>query len=58
MLRVLNIEMQQSPDLTEPQAQSLINKYIDDVGKMIEPKYNWTAEPKIKKIFGTLLRRK
>jgi hypothetical protein len=43
MLRVLNIEMQQSPDLTEPQAKALIQKYITEVGLLIEPKFNWGA---------------
>lgn len=51
MLRVLNIEMQRSPDLTEPQAKILIQKYIDDVGKMIEPKFNWGAVPETKHDF-------
>ncbi len=51
MLRVLNIEMQQSPDLTEPQAKVLIQKYIDDVGRMIEPKFNWGTSPEIKHDF-------
>ena len=45
MLRVLNIEMQQSPDLTEPQARALIQKYINDVGQLMEPKFNWSAAP-------------
>ena len=43
MLRVLNIEMQQSPDLTMPQAQKLIGQYIDEVGKSIALKFNWGA---------------
>lgn len=51
MLRVLNIEMQASPDLTAPQAQILIEKYIDDVGKMIQPKFNWGAAPRVKEDF-------
>ena len=55
MLRVLNIEMHGSPDLTEPQAQKLIQKYIDDVGKMIEPKINWGASPKVKADFWDTL---
>lgn len=46
MLRVLNIEMQMSPDLTEPQALSLFEKYINDVSKMIEPKFNFGASEK------------
>lgn len=49
MLRVLNIEMQQSPDLTQPHAQKLIETYIDDVGKLIAPKFNWGASPKSSK---------
>ena len=51
MLRVLNIEMQQSPDLTQPQAKKLIEKYIDDVGKMIEPKFNWGVKSVVKNDF-------
>jgi hypothetical protein len=46
MLRVLNIEMRQSPDLTESHAIKLMNKFSEDVGKMIEPKFNWGAAPK------------
>jgi hypothetical protein len=46
MLRVLNIDMRMSPDLTETQAMSLIEKYIDDVSKMIEPKFNFGAAAK------------
>jgi hypothetical protein len=53
MLRVLNIEMQQSPDLTEPQAKDLIQKYIAKVGQMIEPKFNWGAAPDRKPGFWT-----
>ncbi len=45
MLRILNIELRQSPDLAEPQARMLINQYIDEVGKMMEPKFNWGAAP-------------
>jgi hypothetical protein len=51
MLRILNIEMKQSPDLTQPHAQSLIEQYIDEVGKSIAPKFNWGATPKISKDF-------
>jgi hypothetical protein len=46
MLRVLNIDMRMSPDLTETQAMSLIEKYIGDVSKMIEPKFNFGAAAK------------
>ena len=46
MLRILNIELQQSPDLTQPHARNLITQYIDEVGKLIEPKFNWGASPK------------
>jgi len=53
MLRVLNIEMQQSPDLTEPQAKALIQKYITEVGQMIEPKFNWGVAPDQKPGFWT-----
>lgn len=49
MLKVLNVEMRQSPDLTERQAKELIQKYITDVGEMIEPKFNWNASKSIKK---------
>ena len=55
MLRVLNIEMQTSPDLTEPHAKKLIQKYIDDVGKLIEPKFNWGAAPEVKKDFWSAM---
>jgi hypothetical protein len=46
MLRVLNIEMQQSPDLTRPHAQKLIEQYVDEIAKLIEPKFNWGAAPR------------
>lgn len=46
MLRVLNIDMRMSPDLTETQAMRLIEKYIEDVSKMIEPKFNFGASAK------------
>jgi len=46
MLRVLNVEIQQSPDFTQPHAQAFINQRIDEVGKLIEPKFNWSASPK------------
>jgi hypothetical protein len=46
MLRVLNIDMRMSPDLTKTQAINLIEKYIDDVSKMIEPKFNFGAAAK------------
>jgi len=46
MLRILNVEMRQSPDLTQPHAQKLIGQYIDEVGKLIEPKFNWGAAVK------------
>lgn len=55
MLRVLNIEMQSSPDLTAPQAQKLIEKYIDDVGKMIQLKINWGVAPQVKKDFWSTM---
>ena len=48
MLRVLNIEMRSSPDLTEGHAKKLIAKYIQDVGEMIEPKFNFGAAPKVR----------
>jgi hypothetical protein len=51
MLRTLNIEMRQSPDLTQPHAQKLIEQFIDEVGKLIEPKFNWGAAPKLKADF-------
>ncbi len=46
MLRVLNIEMHKSPDLTTPHAKKLMEQYIDEVGKLIEPKFNWGAAQK------------
>ena len=51
MLRILNIEMHQSPDLTEPQAKVLIQKYINEVTELIEPKFNFGASKSIKKDF-------
>ncbi len=55
MLRVLNIEMQSSPDLTEGQAQKLIDKYIEDVSKMIDPKFNFGAgEKKVPDVWSKL----
>lgn len=46
MLRVLNIDMRSSPDLTEAQAAILIDKFIDDIKQMIEPKFNFGASKK------------
>ena len=43
MLTVLNIEMQHNPDLTQPHAKKLIEKYIGDVSEMIQPKFNFSA---------------
>lgn len=43
MLRVLNIEMRQSPDLTAPHAKKLMEKYIREVSDLIAPKFNFGA---------------
>lgn len=51
MLRVLNIELKQSADLTEPQARDLIQKFEEEVKNSIAPKYNWSAEKKKSKDF-------
>ena len=48
MLRVLNIELRMSPDLTETHAKKLMEKYIDEVSKLIEPKFNFSAAAKPK----------
>ena len=46
MLRVLSIEMRQSPDLTEPQAEKLMVEYIERIQGLIEPKFNFGASSK------------
>lgn len=48
MLRVLNIEMRSSPDLTDSHAKKLIAVYIEKVGDLIEPKFNFGAPPQYK----------
>jgi hypothetical protein len=47
MLMTLNVEMKQSPDLTQPQARKLIEQYIGEVGSLIEPKFNWGVAPRL-----------
>ena len=44
-LRVLNIEMRQSPDLTEKDAKSLMEKFVKEVSELIDPKYNFGLAP-------------
>jgi hypothetical protein len=41
MMRALNVEMKQSPDLTWPQAKMLIDQFIKEITELIEPKFNW-----------------
>jgi hypothetical protein len=51
MLRVLNVEIRESPDFTQPHAQNYIKDLIKEVGNLIEPKFNWSASPKKSKDF-------
>jgi hypothetical protein len=51
MLRVLNVEIRESPDFTQPHAQNYIKERIKEVGNLIEPKFNWSASPKKSKDF-------
>ena len=44
-LRVLNIEMRQSPDLTETDAKALMEKFVKEVSELIDPKYNFGLAP-------------
>jgi len=44
-LRVLNIEMRQSPDLTETEAKTLMEKFVKEVSELIDPKYNFGLAP-------------
>ena len=49
MLRVLNIEMYQSPDLTKTHFKELIQTYINDIKELMEPKISLAAGPKVQK---------
>jgi hypothetical protein len=51
MLRVLNIEMHSSPDLTEKDARKKIEKFVDSISKMIDPKFNFGAVKKVQPDF-------
>jgi len=47
MLRVLNFDMVRSPDLTEPDATRLMNKFFTKVKETVDTRFNWGAGVKV-----------